>query len=122
MRGSVAHISLYCEGYSTKSRGTFVPEKVGYCTSENRPCNAWPNSWNAVFTSSKVSSVGWPSGGLGMFRLLTTTGRVPSSLDCSTKLFIQAPPRLLLRAYQSTKNKPSCEPSASKTSNTRTSG
>ena len=46
----------------------------------NRPCSAWPNSWNSVSVSSKVSSVGSPAAGFGTLRLLTTTGRVPSSV------------------------------------------
>ena len=45
-------------------------------------------------TKSQVSSVGSPSGGFGMLRLLTTTGRSSSSVDWSTRLFIHAPPRL----------------------------
>ena len=98
MAGSSAHISLTCEGYSTKSRGTLVPEKPGYFTLENMPCRAWPNSWNRVVTSSQVSSVGSPAGGCGMLRLLVTTGLLPSRVDWSTKLVIQAPPRLLERA------------------------
>ena len=51
-------------------------------------------------TSSQVSRVGSPVGGLGMLRLLTTTGRSPSSVDWSTRVFIQAPPRLRLAAYR----------------------
>ena len=30
--GQLAHISLTCDGYSTKSRGTLVPLKRGYFT------------------------------------------------------------------------------------------
>ena len=82
--GQSAHISLTCDGYSTKSRGTLVPLKYGYFTFENMPCSAWPNSWNIVVTSSHVSSVGWPAGGLGMLRWLATTGRKPVSSDWST--------------------------------------
>src|SRR3546814_5109982 len=92
--GSVAHISLNCDGYSTKSRGTEVPANKGYLTFENRPCKAWPNSWNIVVTSSKLNSVGSPAEGFGMLRLLTTTGLVPSSSDCETYSFIHAPPFL----------------------------
>src|SRR3546814_4059077 len=63
-------MTLTCDGNSTKSRGTRVPLKYGYFTSENMPCSAWPNSWNVVVTSSQVSSVGLPTGGLGMLRWL----------------------------------------------------
>ena len=35
-------------------------------------------------TSSKVSSVGSPSGGFGMFRWFATTGPVPRSRDWET--------------------------------------
>ena len=80
----MAHISLTCDGYSTKSRGTDVPAKYGYSTSEKKPCRAWPNSWNSVVTSSKVSSVGSPAGGFGTLRWLPTTGAVPSRCDCET--------------------------------------
>ena len=84
MTGLSDHISLTCEGNSTKSRGTEVPEKYGYFTLENMPCRAWPNSWKVVFTSSQVSRVGWPAGGFGMFRWLATTGLKPVSFDCET--------------------------------------
>ena len=49
-------------------------------------------------TLSTVSSVGSPAAGLAMLSVLSTTGRVPSSRDCATKLFIHAPPRLVSRA------------------------
>src|SRR4030095_216512 len=55
-----------------------------------------------------------------MLRLLTTTGFVPIRRACSTKLFIHAPPRLLLRAYQSTRHRPCRVPAVSTTSKTRT--
>ena len=67
-------------------------------------------------TSSQVSRVGSPGGGLGMFRWLATTGRVPSSFDCDTYSFIHAPPFLDLRAYMSAMKIASCLPSASNTS------
>ena len=35
--GSHAHISLTCDGYSTKSRGTAVPDCDGHRTAESRP-------------------------------------------------------------------------------------
>src|SRR5690606_39988476 len=95
--GQSAHISLTCEGNSTKSRGTFL-KKYGYFTSENMPCRAWPNSCNMVVTSSQVSRVGSPACGLGMFWWLATTGSVPSSSDSPTYEFIHAPPRLDGRA------------------------
>ena len=38
---------------------------VGYVVLANMPCKAWPNSWNIVVTSSKLSSAGSPGGGLG---------------------------------------------------------
>ena len=56
----------------------FVPASVGYCAFENMPCSAWPNSWNIVVTSSKLSSAGWPAAGLVKFATLKTTGFVPS--------------------------------------------
>ncbi len=74
-----------------------MPANVGYRTSDSSPCRAWPNSWKSVTTSATVSSVG-PAAGLVRFRVLSTTGRVPSSRDCTTKLFIHAPPRLVSRA------------------------
>src|SRR3546814_1222705 len=77
-------LSLTCDGNSTKSRGTRVPLKYGYFTSENMPCSAWPNSWNVVVTSSQVSSVGLPSGGLGMLRWLAITGCVSIRSDWLT--------------------------------------
>ena len=49
-------------------------------------------------TSSKVSSVGSPSGGFGTFRWLPTTGDVSIRCDCDTYAFIHAPPRLDGRA------------------------
>src|SRR5205823_11082467 len=96
--GQVAHISLTCDGYSTKSRGTLVPLNRGYFTFENIPCRAWPNSWNAVRTSSNVNSVGSPAGGFGMLRWFATTGFVPSNPLWPTYWFIQAPPRVEGRA------------------------
>src|SRR3990167_6503509 len=97
MLGQSAHISLTCDGYSTKSRGTLVPAKRGYFTFENMPCSAWPNSWNAVVTSSQVSKVGWPGEGCGILRCWPITGCVPIRPDWLTYSFIHAPPRLLLR-------------------------
>ena len=38
--GSHAQISLTCDGYSTKSRGTSVPDCDGHRTAESRPCSA----------------------------------------------------------------------------------
>ena len=96
--GSSSHISLTCDGYSTKSRGTPVPANVGYRTSENSPCSACPNSWNRVRTLSRVSRVGSPSAGRAMLSVFSTTGRVPSRCDWLTNEFIQAPPRLESRA------------------------
>src|SRR5690606_22303803 len=113
--GQSAHISLTCDGNSTKSRGTFM-KKYGYFTSENMPCSAWPNSWNIVVTSSQVSRVGSPSGGLGTFWWLATTGRVPSSYDRPTFECLQAAPRLDGRAYGSKMKIASCLPSLSYTS------
>src|SRR5690606_24099314 len=116
MLGQSDHISFTCDGNSTKSRGTLVPEKYGYFTSENMPCSAWPNSWNVVVTSSHVISVGSPAGGLGTFRWLATTGWSPLRPDCDTYEFIHAPPRLESRAYGSKMKIASCDPSALNTS------
>src|SRR3546814_17642613 len=99
---------MTCDGNSTKSRGTRVPLNYGYFASENMPCSAWPNSWNAVVTSSQVSSVGLPSGGLGMLRWLAITGCVSLRSDWLTWLFMHAPPRLDARAYVSTLTSSSC--------------
>jgi len=52
---------------------------------------------NIVVTSVKLMSAGSPGAGFGRFATLKTTGRVPRSLDCSTKTPIQAPPFLLSR-------------------------
>ena len=72
-------------------------ERRDTSVSANMPCSAWPNSWNIVVTSSKLSSAGWPGAGFVKFATLKTTGFVPSSFDWSTKLSIQAPPFLLSR-------------------------
>src|SRR3546814_12063010 len=97
--GQAGHMSVTGDGNATKSRGTRVPLKYGYFTSENMPCSAWPNSWNVVVTSSQVSSVGLPSGGLGMVRWLAITGCVSIRSDWVTELFLHAPPRFDARAY-----------------------
>ncbi len=73
-------------------------------------------------TWSQVSRVGSPSGGLGMLRLLTTTGFSPSRWLWSTSEFIHAPPCLDARVYQSARNSPTELPSASVTSKMRTCG
>ena len=56
--GTVANDSLNCEGISTKSRGTAVPDNVLYLQSESMPWRACPNSWKSVQTSSQVMRVG----------------------------------------------------------------
>ena len=38
--------------------------KTRVFVSANMPCSAWPNSWNIVVTSSKLSRAGWPGAGL----------------------------------------------------------
>lgn len=96
--GSSAQFSLIWEGNSTQSRGTFVPEKLGYFTSERSPWRAWPNSWNKVVTSSMVKSGVEPSVGLVMLNTLTTTGFSPVRWAWSLKLLIHAPPRFSGRA------------------------
>ncbi len=63
--GHSIHISLTCDGNSTKSRGTFGAGERRVASPENRPCSAWPNSWKSVSTSSRSSSVGSPGGGFG---------------------------------------------------------
>src|SRR3546814_16413845 len=103
-------MTLTCDGNSTKSRGTRVPLKYGYFTSENMPCSAWPNSWNVVVTSSQVSSVGLPSGGLGKLRWLAITGCVSIRSDLLPSLFFHAQPRLDARPYGSPSDIPRSEP------------
>jgi len=49
-------------------------------------------------------------------QLLVATGRWPSSPDCRTTLFIQAPPCLVGRAQKSMMNRPIGVPSDSRTS------
>ena len=47
---------------------------AGSVTWENKPCRAWPNSWNSVRTSSRLSRAGSPAAGRGRLSTLTTTG------------------------------------------------
>src|SRR5262245_5666011 len=49
------HSSYICDGASTKSRSTLVPECWLYSVSESTPCSTWPNSWKSVSTSLCVS-------------------------------------------------------------------
>ena len=44
------------------------PRAWDICRSPNRPCSAWPNSWNIVVTSSKLIRARLPGGGLGEVR------------------------------------------------------
>jgi len=40
---------------------TLVPEIIGKGDVGHSACSAWPNSWNKVRASSKLSMVGWLS-------------------------------------------------------------
>ena len=51
-----------------------------------------------------------------MFRLTTATGRVAEQVRLVDNVFIQAPPRLESRAYQSARKSPTGRSSPSKTS------
>src|SRR5438874_6826809 len=46
-----AHSSYICDGASTKSRSTLVPECWLYSVLDSTPCSTWPNSWKNVSTS-----------------------------------------------------------------------
>src|SRR5258708_3332933 len=46
-----AHSSYICDGASTKSRSTLVPECWLYSVCESTPCRTCPNSWKNVSTS-----------------------------------------------------------------------
>ena len=55
----MAKFSMNCEGSSTKSHHTLVPERLSNRVLANIPCSEWPNSWRNVSTSPKVSSAGF---------------------------------------------------------------
>ena len=65
---------MTCDGNSTKSRGTFVPDSDEYVVLASMPCRAWPNSWNRVPTSSALSRAGVSAVGflVAMFMLPAT--------------------------------------------------
>ena len=90
-----------CEGSSTKSHQTLVPESDSKRVLANMPWRAWPNSWRKVSTSPRRSRAGRSSVGLLRFITSETWGRtlVPSfSIHWPWYSVIQAPPRLLARA------------------------
>ena len=90
-------------------------------TFESSPCRPWPNSWNSVRASSKLSSVGSPGAPLAKLLLLTmigSTGAAPSPplRDCMRYELIQAPLRLVGRAKLSCRKRPIGAPPAPRTS------
>src|SRR6202035_4400016 len=121
--GTLSQFSLSCEGSSTKSRTTRVPDNDGNRTSELRPCSAWPNSWNKVTASSQLTRIGAPPSFFRKLVLLDTMGETGrSNLDCSRYSLIHAPEFLPVRAYGSKYQSPMGQPVSDLTSHTRTSG
>ena len=90
---------MICEGSSTKSHGTFVPDRDLTSTWLSKPWSRWPNSWKIVSTSLWVRSAGLPStGGLMLPMISPRCGSLGAPV-CSE--FIHAPPRFDSRGCQS---------------------
>ena len=72
---SHGQFSSICDGASTKSCGTLVPEKREYFACVRIVCIAWPNSWKIVSTSSCDMSDGLSGWGGGKLQTSAQTGR-----------------------------------------------
>src|SRR2546427_565091 len=72
--GRYTQFSSICEGASTKSVATFVPESVAYCAVVSDECMTCPNSWNSVSTSFSVRCAGLPACGGVKFTTRTVRG------------------------------------------------
>jgi hypothetical protein len=76
-------------------------------TLDSNPCSPWPNSWNSVRASSKLSSVGSPGAPFAKLLLLTTIAVTsPPERDWMRYELIHAPLRLLGRAKLSCRKMP----------------
>jgi hypothetical protein len=118
--GSDSQCSNSCDGSSTKSRSTCVPDSRSKVTFDSRPCRPWPNSWNSVRASSSDSSVGSPGAPLAKLLLLRITGSSAIAAGelrfCQRSALIHAPLRLPARAKLSCRKMPTTLPVASRTS------
>ncbi len=66
---------MICDGASTKSRCTAVPEKRASSAVVSTWWRMWPNSWNSVSTSSWRSSEGLVAVGFVKLATMHDTGR-----------------------------------------------
>jgi hypothetical protein len=85
--GSVIQCSKSCDGSSTKSRSTCVPDSRSKVTLDSSPCRPWPNSWNSVRASSSDSSVGSPGAPLAkllLFRITGSSRPAPGAMHCGS--------------------------------------
>ena len=106
--------SQNCDGISTKSRWTLVPERDEYLHLDSRLWSACPNSCTNVSTSEKVSSDGLVGVGRVKFMVSVTRGRTSfpdESTYCSRKLVIHAPLCLVARGKKSVYSTPKKESS-----------
>lgn len=76
-----------------KVTGAISLSGAGYSTSVNIKCNACPNSWNMIRTSSQVSNAGSPGAGFEKFATLQTTGDLPGNFDGTISGSVHAPAR-----------------------------
>ena len=131
-REAVQHLGrrrASARGAATGTRRSRAPRScrraTGSSRSTSRPCSAWPNSWNSVVASSQLTRIGSPGCALHEVRVVRDDRRRPrpSKRSCVAVLVHPRARALARRARtgRSTRGRRAC-PSASFTSQTRTSG
>ena len=100
----MAKFSMNCEGSSTKSHHTLVPDRLSKRELAKMPCSEWPNSCRKVSTSPSVSRAGLSAVGFVRFITTLTWGLTFTpflSIHCPWNSVIHAPPCFPLRGWKS---------------------